>query len=323
MTYWHSTLVDMASTMTAAWYLAGRVRELGRFVVQARKTLPLAGLRRQEHAPSLALDELRDRLGRKRPAKSLTVTVRGTFFPAVLLTQFWWERESPQLRNVAWHDGVQEWLFNGFEQWGPSWDVSSSVEDVAHPHLFGQLASGDEGNSVPVIIEGTKADGIRARFREFFDSFQGRQPQTLHDARVTGVLCHRSDLEGDLANLPSLDADAFEHCLIVTQDDPDHEVLLTHDPTPLYSAYLWQCLAPTDWLKPGHPLTLHDLYFAWEHTDISKPDAVKYNLDSLRRKEAYLRRKLGALTLVQKSCPLVPGDPALPVRAFYEALAQK
>jgi len=51
--------------------------------------------------------------------------VQGTFAPVLLLYPGWWERE-PEVKRpeIAWRDELQEWLFYGFQEWGPSWDLA-------------------------------------------------------------------------------------------------------------------------------------------------------------------------------------------------------
>ena len=66
------------------------------------------------------------------------------------------------------------------------------------------------------------------------------------------------------------------------------------------------------------PPRLDEVYLIWEHTDFTKPDAVAYNLDGLQHKADYLRRRHGNLILLQKSMPLVPGEPHCPTDQFYK-----
>jgi hypothetical protein len=68
---------------------------------------------------------------------------------------------------------------------------------------------------------------------------------------------------------------------------------------------------------------LNQVYFVWEHTNFAKQGAVAYNLESLEHKERYLRDKRGELVLVQKSSPLVPGEPEWSHEEIYNLLTGK
>jgi hypothetical protein len=92
--------------------------------------------------------------------------------------------------------------------------------------------------------------------------------------------------------------------------------------TQVYSGYLWKCVAPKRYLKDKR-VSLNDVWFIWEHTNFASPEAVSYNLDSLERKEDYVRRDHGELVLVQKSSFLVPGDPAWRAEEVYDLLLNK
>lgn len=246
--------------------------------------------------------------------KPAEITVRGTLFPCVLLSAGWWERRAKdKLQDLKWRDPLQAWLFHGFEQWGPSWDVSLSVSGDPNPYLFAQLGTGDEVDSLLIIIPGQKARLVRDYL------LNQRMP---FEARITGSLLHRRHLsEAERSRLGRWGR-AFDYCLRLDEDNQRHAVSPLRDDPEVYSGYLWQCLAPKDWVKEKQMPQLTDVFFIWEHTDFTKPDAVKYNLDSLQRKEVYLESRFGNLLLLQKSSILVPGDPAYPSQEFYNRILQ-
>ena len=74
------------------------------------------------------VSDLRIKLLNKPPLRKATqITVTGTLFPCALLSAGWWERLSmrdPDEEKYPWKDHVQEWLFNGFDLWAPSWDFT-------------------------------------------------------------------------------------------------------------------------------------------------------------------------------------------------------
>ena len=63
-----------------------------------------------------------------------------------------------------------------------------------------------------------------------------------------------------------------------------------------------------------------DSFFVWEHTDFSNGPAREYGLEALAHKHAYIERHFGELELIQKSGPVVPGEPTLATASFYSVL---
>jgi hypothetical protein len=121
----------------------------------------------------------------------MEMTVEGTFYPSALLTSGWWNKKSAALRKIRWRDGIQEWLFRGFEEWAPSWDFTWDWENrgpAQTPYVVAQLAEGDEANSIPVILPLSRAKWIGERF----DKWGGVQ------AKVTGLLGHRTHFNSGL-----------------------------------------------------------------------------------------------------------------------------
>lgn len=70
-------------------------------------------------------------LGRQNPLEApVSVRVRGTLFPSGLLASGWWEKNREvNEKNLKWSDELQEWLFAGFDLWGPSWDFCWNLDD--------------------------------------------------------------------------------------------------------------------------------------------------------------------------------------------------
>jgi hypothetical protein len=249
-----------------------------------------------------------------RPAM---ITVRGTLFPCALLSSGWWERHGKaQQVRIRWRDDLQEWLFNGFDLWAPSWDFSWAQNPgggSSRPFCIAQLGGGDEADSIPVVIPREKARKLQARLQEGWGGVE---------ANVTGLLGHRRQFCTECHGL-ELFGGLLDFCLWLNDDDKFHKISLLGEETELYSGYLWKCLAPADWLKTGRHLNLNQVYFVWEHTNFAKRDAVAYNLESLEHKERYLRDRRGDLVLVQKSSPLVPGQPEWTHEEIYNLLTGK
>ena len=245
------------------------------------------------------------------------MTVEGTLFPSALLTSGWWEKHTAAaIRKVKWRDGIQEWLFRGFEEWAPSWDFTWNFEKWERgedrPYFIAQLADGDEANSIPVFLPAEKAKWVA----EHLEPWGGMQ------AKVTGLLAYRTHFN------PGYDQTALElfggtlnYCLRLDEDNKRHRVRpLVYEPD-LYSGYLWKCVAPRSLLATGSP-KLNDVYFVWEHANLASPEAIAYGLELLEHKVEYIRRLFPGdeLVLVQKSCSLVPGKPEWDQQDVYDLL---
>ena len=271
-----------------------------------------------------SIEDLRTKLlfGRQRPADPVPITVTGTLFPCALLSSGWWEKHHKLSARIRWRDEIQEWLFQGFDDWGPSWDFTWHFDQgpaaAAHPDFIAQLGDGDEANSLPVLLPAAKAK----RLYEYIEGQAAAERWGGLDAEVTGVLGHRRSFKGALDPLTSqLFGGLLDYCLWLDEDDPNHGIEPLARRTTVYSGYLWKCVAP---LSLGDKLPLlNDVYFIWEHTNFASPAAVAYNLDSLARKEEYLEKRYGKFMLVQKSSSLVPGDPRWSSEEIYKILLKK
>jgi len=276
---------------------------------------PMPG--RERAATRVTVDSLRQSLlkERKVPRRPQLLKVSGMFATAVLLNSGWWERSGPGGKPVGRND-IQKWTYAGFEEWGPSWDFTSAGSD---DFFLGQLGEGDEANSILVAAVGARARRIKPGIVDAVR--HGGAGAIAVD--VTGLLCHRSHLAArnpELSGLASRWHADFNYCLLLDSDH--HRITPVHETPDFYSAYLWQCWCATDQVPAGQVPTLNDCYLVWEHTDLTKPDAIKYNLDSLAHKYEYLRREYGNLVLLQKSGPLVPGTPRLPSKDFQGVLGK-
>jgi len=268
------------------------------------------------------IEDLRNKLlfGGKRPEKPLEITVTGTLFTCALLSSGWWEHQGKaKLRQIKWRDELQEWLFHGFDEWGPSWDFTFDLQNWEHsrkkPFYIAQLGARDEADSLPVFIPQDKAQRLMA----YLDD----QKWSGFEASVRGTLGRREHFKRHFEpNALDLFGGLLDYCLWIDPDNPRHSIERLRQDTGLYSGYLWKCLAPKELLLDGRP-TLNDVYFVWEHTNFASPDAVAYNLDAIERKEEYLRRRHGELVLVQKSSALVPGTPAWQADEIYSILVGK
>jgi hypothetical protein len=222
-------------------------------------------------------------------------------------------------RQPRWRDGVQEWLFQGFDLWAPSWDLSLSPDPQSTEtrHLLGQLGSLDEADSLPVLIDGRKANDIRDAL--------ANGPAAVLRVAVHGMLTHVGHLlPGESAALSALQLDegGADYCLVVREDDQQQELSLRFGPADVYSGYLWQCWGTRRALTDGPHL--EDAYFIWEHTNFSNRDAIQYNLESLEYKTRILARRVDDPVLLQKSHSwLVPGEPLLSTSQFYELLVSR
>jgi len=269
----------------------------------------------EETAESLRRKLARGRLQLKKPRK---ISVVGTLFPCALLSSGWWEKHSGgQTRSIRWRDELQEWFFHGFDEWGPSWDFTWDFEGKAkrHEYFIAQLGTGDEANSIPVLLTTAKARKLREQFADHWGGME---------ARVTAVLGHRRHFVNKVAKEKlELFGGLLDYCLFVDDDKKEHEVVPRRDDTSIYSGYLWKCVAPKVLYGDGKKLRLRDVYFLWEHVNFASKDALDFGLESLESKERRIRDRWGKLVLVQKSSSFVKGVPSLSGDAVYNLLAGK
>ena len=192
------------------------------------------------------IDVLRRKLLRQPIAKtSCTLTIDGTFIPCVLMSSGWWERGTQAAtQDVPWRTPVQQWPLRGFEAWAPSWDISSVRESAADGFIFGQLGSGDEADSIFVIIPTEKAASLKEALGESLH----RQSMGLQ-VRVKGELCHRDHLPKEEHAAVMHWGKAFDYFLRIDRTNKDHGIEPAGAPPSIYSGYLWQCLVPQDWWK--------------------------------------------------------------------------
>jgi hypothetical protein len=249
------------------------------------------------------------------------IKLRGTLFPCALLSSGWWEKQqnNAKVQRMKWRDGLQEWLFTGFDQWGPSWDFTWDFDNWAksreHRHFIAQLGNGDEANSIPVLLPPSKAKRLQDVFRSRWGGAE---------AEVTGVLGHRKHFakyvdEEALALFGGL----LDYCLWLDEDNKKHVITVRAAQTESYSGYLWKCVVPKTIFFAAATPCLNDVYFIWEHANFASRDAVAYCLEALQHKEDYIRRQYGDLILVQKSSAMVEGKPTLAAESIYGMLLGK
>jgi hypothetical protein len=264
------------------------------------------------------IDELR-RAIQEVPGAPEQFDIEGMFFPAVLLCSGWWERRYGRTLadTTRWTDNLQHWLFSGFERWGPSLDVNPAGEQRNH-YLLGQIGRGDEADSLLIIIAAAKAQTVQERLMRSVQAFR---------IRATGLLCHRNHIpDAAVRRHVAAWGASFDYCLLVSAENKEHSIHPLPDALEMYSGYLWQCWLPREHARYANsesntfllPPRLTDVYFTWEHTDLSNESALSYNIDSLQHKVEFLRRRFKDLILVQKSSDLLLGDQALTKEDFYQ-----
>ena len=271
------------------------------------------GARGSGHGDEVSVQRLRKRLQTARvTSKPMPIRVTGIFSAAVLLSYGWWERTGPGAKPVGRND-IQRWAYAGFEEWAPSWDFNGEADTDDESFFLGQLGHGDEANSVLVVAVGERARAIRPGIVGYLAD----RNVAAAAVEVTGLLCHRSHLSKhnpELAVVAERWHRDFNYCLLLDSDN--HRITPVYEVPDFYSAYLWKCLWAKDKAKKDAVPTLNDCYLIWEHTDLTKPGAIEYNLDSLEHKQEFLTKKYGAMELLQKSGPLVTGKPSLSASSF-------
>jgi hypothetical protein len=254
------------------------------------------------------------------PRNPVEMRVTGTLFPSAVLTSGKWvDTREREIARFKWRDGLQKWLFSGFELWAPSWDFTWDFDrwnrSKTRRYFIAQLANGDEADSIPVVLPGSKATAL---LEQFFTNRGG------FEAEVNGILGHRSHFLNQAAG----ESDPWvgygnllDYCLWLDEDQPKHKISPVSRPSELYSAYLWKCIGAGP--SPAHgKQNLSDVCFIWEHTNLSSYDSVSYALDSLERKHEHISRKYGNSALIAKSSWLVPGESTLGAEHVYDALLE-
>jgi len=230
-----------------------------------------------------------------------SIKVKGTIFPSALLSTGWWERLDIKDKEFhKWKDGLQNWLFLGFDLWGPSWDFS--WHSFENDYAIAQFGDGEEANTIPVIIPKDIAIKLKSSIENSDDPWGGKE------VKISGVLGHKRHFVKKI-NKIDLVGGLMDYCIFLDSNNSKHKIDILDADTEIYSGYLWKCVIPKLWKDKNHEIKLDDVYFIWEHTDFTKKDALKYNLDSLNQKERYIENLYGPLILLQKSSNHVPDKP--------------
>ena len=232
----------------------------------------------------------------KVPRRMSDLTVQGTFFPGALLTFGWWERSSKQLVSNEWKDpSLQNWLFSSFEQWAPSWNFNelSSGQDSC---FVGQVGTNDEADSIVVIVtNGAKAAKLRMDLGHKVVcnvTIRGRlmaytkliDKLKKNDKYIR--LRHQLEVLNNLGIAPA-------HYIHVS-DEFDSFIELNEKKVDYYSGYIWQCWVPEEWIDKSNvaDTEVNGAYFLWEHTNLADADVVRYSMDGLVRKKAFLEKRI-------------------------------
>jgi hypothetical protein len=291
-------------------YLGGRLEHLKRFLVRPTDT--------KNASPESVgtIKELRSRLKDRRALdKPVLVRVRGTLFPAALLTEGWWERKQQGAGSlrIEWRNPLQRWLFKGFDLWAPSWDIcwgATDPKEESKRYYIAQLTEGDEADSLPVIIGTEKARRLSDEFHSSWGGFE---------AVIVGRLGHRHQFDRKLPK--NVKRDPADYYISIEDDNRRHKIeRLKAATTDLYSGYLWKLMAPEEWIEEDETVGLNQVYFVWEHTNFVAREAVQYNLEGLEHKVDLIARQHpgSRLVLLQKSHAIVPGKPQWSVEKFYD-----
>lgn len=295
--------------------------------------------RKLENGGRIAVSELKDELDKHAvPSQPHWLMVEGVFFPGALMSTGWWRRSNKTLMKMKWNDpSWQGWLFSGFEQWAPSWNINDWSRG-SPLNLVGQVGAHDEADSIPVLVKSArKAAQIRDDLGD----------EIVLNAQVRGLLCHESHFP-KLDQLSQSDKSFFDviksmtesqyYILVFDDDDAHNDVTFLRKKVEFYSGYLWQCWSPKEW-TPSDPFNtkLPGAYFVWEHTNFADRDVVRFGLDSLGAKLGFLRQRLqkkdlsGDMILLQHLMPneklttdsAGSAQPAIPIEHFTNLFAHE
>jgi hypothetical protein len=253
------------------------------------------------------------------------LVIEGVFFASALFSYGWWQRKDPSLvlrKDRLSRDRksdqarkrlqpLQHFLFNGFEQWAPSWDVNNWREN--NHNLVGQIGTNDEADSIPVIVQDSAA---AVNIREALSD------KLVANATVTGLLCHSSRAEKylqptELALVKAMRARAKEedrdeqfYFLLVQDPDEGHRVTFSTAKVDYYTGYVWQCWVPNEWMPERRfEAQIDDAFFVWQHANLADRDTVNLRMDGLHTDVKNIRKMLvshglsGKMTLLQHLMP--------------------
>lgn len=308
----------------------------------AQRLLPGVSRAEEVGAPINA-EQLRESLPKaRRMTRAPLTAVEGKFFPGALLTFGWWERD-PAKSKLAhpnkWIDApIQQWLFNGFEQWAPSWSVNE-LSTTKNGCFVGQIGTNDEADSVTVVVTaGDKAAKLRedmgadvvaiavvagrlVTYEMLIKALEGKV-----SAKPEAALDHSAMLE-QLKRFRNVGIAPDYYLLVDDADKASSVTLKTAKNVGYYSGYLWQCYAPADASAAGNPgkINLSNSFIVWEHTNFADPDVVAYSMDSLLRKKAFLQQRLADKGLMRDDFILLQHvmDEARLSRGRHDAEAPK
>jgi len=298
---------------------------------RSRKEPPKGELPSETPIP---IESFKKTLHGRRRGRAECVNVIGSFFPGQLLFEGWWEGglwdatiEAQARRPANSHRSVQNWLYSGFKNWAPSWDLAADASDNTD-YTIAQVGKGDEADSLPLVIGAQKA----AQARAALDS------DLTMTAEIRGRLYHRDDIEEHFGGLPRAalnrlrKAGAMFKYFIMVDDDDDQAWIRRCGSPDIYSGYLWQCwVRETDRdIALAGEVPLDSTFFIWEHTNFADVESIKYNHAALVFKKNYFERRfgLGKMVLLQHSFPVhhlvgaQPETPLLPGKRFKELLGR-
>jgi DNA-binding transcriptional ArsR family regulator len=165
------------------------------------------------------------------------------------------------------------------------------------------VEGGDEADSIIVVVTaGEKARGLR---QDFADNVVSTAIVRGHLVTFSKLIENLKELEGGkdgirhqqmryhLEILEQMGV-APSYYLLVSDDTKTWVELKKKPAVDYYSAYIWQCWVPREWKNAKNPAetNVDSAYFLWEHTNVADADVVRYSMDSLLRKKAFLEERI-------------------------------
>lgn len=274
-----------------------------------------AGADRESSWRVETIANVRDRLLHSGLRDPFELSVSGTLFPSARLAAGWWQNGlTLSAAKPQWRDPLQEWLFDIFNHWGPSWDFSWQGQReigiaLENRYFLAQIGYGDEVDSLPVLLPNRIARHLWERFAANYGPIE---------VEIRGLLGHRRHFERhvDQKALKAFGG-LMDYCLWLDADNEDHQVLIKTDQTEIFTGYIWKCMTPSTLLTERVP-RLNDVWFLWEHVNLANEASLSAGLEYLSQKERMIEERFGSFSLVHKSSALVPGEPLLGVDAVYD-----
>jgi DNA-binding XRE family transcriptional regulator len=259
------------------------------------------------------------KLGKEIKIKPMEITIEGILYPQSLLSSGAYtlhgrgDLETKLVKAEYKSGDLRNWLTGGWTEWAPSWSATYGRPEEISNYVCVQLGYGDEACSITTLVD-SKIAAKLCLDDMFLNAGEALKLQGMPNiyggikVRVTGQLAHRRYFPDATQYIIGTNMDFV---LRVLDGKENHGIALIAD-TELdsYSSYIWKALVSKKYRSSIETIPADEVWYIWEHVELTTRDALEYGIDSLEHKHSYVERKfLGDDAIViQKSSNLVSGN---------------